>query len=246
MASNPRIPEPEDFPKDLVVTINPPPNDKPAENILILLHGLGDTHSPFAALGKNFNFPETACLAVRAPSMLPFNNNQYHWGDDLIFDSSTGDLDMEADFTTTHKLFKTIVDDVLVGKCGWSKRAIFFIGFGQGGMVALDVASRLPTAEGEYGGVVSLGGPLPTTAPSPHPKAKTPIMVMGGEKNSAITEGVEARIKNVFEFVEVVKWRGKKGDGMMQNQEEALPMMRFMARRLRSKAGIPAGAVELS
>ncbi|KAA8912444.1 Phospholipase/Carboxylesterase-domain-containing protein [Sphaerosporella brunnea] len=246
MATIPRIPEPKDFSKDLVVTINGPANDKPAANILILLHGLGDTHSPFAALGKNFNFPETASLAVRAPSKLPFDENGYHWGNDLIFDSSSGGLDMEADFTTTHKLLKTIIDDVLVDKCGWNRRAIFFIGMGQGGMVALDLASRLPAAEGEFGGVVSLGGPLPNAAPSPHPKAKTPVMAMGAEKNSAITEGAEARLKNVFEFVEVVKWHGRKEDGMMKNKEEAMPMMQFMARRLRSNAGIPAGAVELS
>jgi predicted esterase len=246
MATNPRIPELGDFPKDLIVAISPPTDDKPAANILILLHGLGDTHSPFAALGKTLNFPETACLAVRAPSTLPFDNNGYHWGDDLIFDSSSGGLDMEANFTTTHKLFKILIDDVLVGKCGWKRRAMFFIGMGQGGMVALDVASRLPAAEGEFGGVVSLGGPLPNSAPSPDPKVKTPVIVMGADKNSAITETVEARLKNVFEFVEVVKWRGRKEDGMMKNQEEALPMMKFMARRLRSNSGIPSGAVELS
>ncbi|KAI5844169.1 phospholipase/Carboxylesterase superfamily protein [Tricharina praecox] len=240
-----RIPEPSDFPGDMVITIIAPRKDGPVENILILLHGLGDSHSPFAALGKNFNFPETTCLAVRAPTMLPFNPNGFHWGDDLIFDSSTGGLDMEADFTSAHKLMKTIIDDTLVGKCGWKRRAIFLLGLGQGGMLALDLASRLPPSE-EFGGVVSLGGPLPNTAPSPHPKAKTPVMVMGAEKNSEVTEGVEARVNEVFEFVEIVKWRGRTGDGVMKNQEEAMPMMRFMARRLRSRAGIPAGAVELS
>ena len=241
----PRIPEPEEFPKDTVIAIIPPQKGGSVENILILLHGLGDSHSPFAALGKNFNFPETACLAARAPSMVPFNNNGFHWGDDLIFDSSTGGLDMEADFTSAYKLMKTIIDDTLVDKCGWTRRAIFLFGLGQGGMVALDLASRLPASE-EFGGVLSLGGPLPSAAPSPHPKAKTPVMLMGAEKNSEITESAGARVKDVFEFVEVVKWHGRTGDGMMKNQEEAMPMMRFMARRLRSRAGIPAGAVELS
>jgi len=240
-----RVPEPRDFPNDMVLTIIPPQKAGHTENILILLHGLGDSHAPFAALGKNFNFPETTCLAIRAPSPLPFNPNRFHWGDDLIFDSSTGGLDMEADFTSAHNLMKTIIDDVLVGECGWERRAIFLLGLGQGGVVALDIASRLPTTE-EFGGVVSLGGPLPSTAPSPHPKAKTPVLVMGAEKSSEITEGVEARVKNVFEIVEIVRWRDRTGDGMMKNQEEAMPMMRFMARRLRSRAGIPAGSVELS
>lgn len=37
------------------------------ENLLILLHGLGDTHVPFANLGKQFKLPQTATLALRAP-----------------------------------------------------------------------------------------------------------------------------------------------------------------------------------
>jgi len=246
--TQPRIPEVSDFPQDLIVTIIPPQDEtKPVSNILIILHGLGDTHIPFAGLGKKFNFPETACLAIRGPSTLPFNENGFHWGDDLIFDSSTGSLDMEAQFTKAHELLNTIIDDTLLNKCGWKRRAIFFLGFRQGGMVALDIASRLPAgvADGEYGGVVSLGGPLPNDAPSPSQKAKTPVMLMGAEKNSAITEEVEARVRNVLEFVEVVKWRGRKEDGMIRNTEEAMPMMRFFARRLRSRVGIPESAVEL-
>lgn len=245
--AQPRIPEADDFPSDIVITILPPQNLKPAANVLILLHGLGDTHAPFAVLGKNFNFPETACLAVRGPLALPFNDNGYHWGDDVIFDSSTGGLDMEASFNKTHEVLKQIIDETLIGKCGWNRRAIFFLGFGQGGMVALDIASRIPATDEdpEFGGVVSLGGPLPHAAPAPGKKAKTPILVMGSEKDSAITEGVEARVKNVFEFVQVVRWKGRKNDGMMKNTEEAMPMMQFFSRRLRSRAGIPEGAVEL-
>ena len=246
--TQPRIPEVSDFPGDLVVSIIPPQDEKkPVSNILLLLHGLGDTNAPFTNLAKNFNFPETACLAIRGPSRLPFDENGFHWGDDLIFDTSQGGLDMEAQFTQTHELLEKILD-ILVGKCAWKRRAIFFFGLGQGGMVALDIASRLPAGgpDGEYGGVVSLGGPLPHDAPSPGRKAKTPVMLMGAERVSAITEDVEARVKNVFEFAEIVRWSGRKEDGMMRNQEEAMPMMKFYARRLRSRAGIPDGAVELS
>jgi predicted esterase len=248
--TEPRVPEASDFPRDAVVDIVlPKDKSKPVSNILILLHGLGDSHAPFAALGAQFNFPETACLAVRAPLALPFNPNGYHWGDDLIFDTSTGGLDMMGStFNASHKLMKEIIDDVLVGKCGWKRRAIFLFGFGQGGVVALDVATQLPVEgpDAEFGGVVSLGGPLHHSAPSPAKKFKTPILVMGAEKNTAITTEAAQRLKNVFEFVEIVNWKGRKEDGMMKNAEEAMPMMRFMARRLRSRAGIPKGAIELS
>jgi len=247
--SEPRTPEASDFPKDITVSIVAPQNEKKASsNILILLHGLGDSHAPFAALGMNMSLPETTCVAVRAPEPLPFANDGFHWGDDLIFDSSTGGLDMESEFTKTHNLLKRVVDDVLIGNCGWKRRAVFFFGFGQGGLVALDVASRLSAkeADSEFGGVVSIGGPLPTSAPSPAQKAKTPVILLGAEKNSAINESAEARARNVFDSVQVVHWKGRKQDGIMKTPDEVRPIMEFFARRLRSRAGIPAGTVELS
>jgi len=126
--SEPRTPEASDFPKDITVSIVAPQNEKKASsNILILLHGLGDSHAPFAALGMNMSLPETTCVAVRAPEPLPFANDGFHWGDDLIFDSSTGGLDMESEFTKTHNLLKRVVDDVLIGNCGWKRRAVFFL-----------------------------------------------------------------------------------------------------------------------
>ncbi|TGZ82666.1 phospholipase/Carboxylesteras-like protein [Ascodesmis nigricans] len=242
-----RIPEANDFPKDIILSLVPSQDKKPPSNILILLHGLGDRHEPFATLGSRFNFPETLCISLRGPSQLPFSETGFHWGDDLIFDSSTGGLDMDTGFERTVKMLETVIDEVLIGKCGWSRRAIIFFGFGQGGMVALNTAARLSSsnADGEFGGVISIGGPLPHSAPSPHPKAKTPVIVLGGSKNTAITDTAESRIRNVFGAATIVHWSGKSGDGMMQNAEETRPMMEFIARRLRSKAGIPKGAVEL-
>ena len=65
-----------------------PSDDGTDENLLILLHGLGifpppilhrstlithiglgDTHKPFARLGKSLKLPQTATLALRAPEL---------------------------------------------------------------------------------------------------------------------------------------------------------------------------------
>jgi hypothetical protein len=51
-------------------------------------------------------------------------------------------------------------------------------------------------------------------------------------------------LKARFGEVEYIKW-GKAGDGMPTNREEMVPIMRFFARRLKSRAGVPVGAVEL-
>ncbi|KAG8916516.1 hypothetical protein FRC01_003018 [Tulasnella sp. 417] len=51
-----------------------PSDDGTDENLLILLHGLGDTHVPFAKLGKSLKLPQTATLALRAPEHGPMLN----------------------------------------------------------------------------------------------------------------------------------------------------------------------------
>lgn len=47
------------------------------------------------------------------------------------------------------------------------------------------------------------------------------------------------------EHVEYHQWK-KADDSIPQNREEAMPMMQFFARRLRSQKGVPEGSLELS
>ncbi|KAI5780765.1 phospholipase/Carboxylesterase-like protein [Geopyxis carbonaria] len=244
----PRIPTSADFGDTATIHVSPTSIDQRISNVLILLHGLGDTEQPFSVLGSRLNIPETLCLSVRGPHPLPFDSHGFHWGNDIIFDQASGGLDMDSGFDDTRQLFKTIIDEVLVNICGWSRRKLFFFGFGQGGMVALDIAASLPAGgpDSQYGGVVSIGGPPSSTTNPLTQKPRTPILVIGSAQNSAITDGVEARLKNIFESVEICKWRGRNGDGMMKNAEETMPIMRFFASRLYSYAGIPEGSVEIS
>jgi predicted esterase len=57
-------------------------------NLLILLHGLGDTHIPFQSLGKKLasNLPQTAVLSLRAGCPVPFMEGaSWAWWD--VWDS---------------------------------------------------------------------------------------------------------------------------------------------------------------
>lgn len=245
--TTPRLPESSDFPPHLTYILTPSttPPSKASQNLLILIHGLGDTHLPFAALGSNLNLPETACLAIRGPIPLPFEITGFHWGDDIIFDHSTGGLDGDSGFNKTRKLFREVVEETLVKRCGWDTRRIFLLGFGQGGMVALDVSAG--TKNTEYGGVISIGGALPSDSENPCEcrRSKTPVLLLGAAKNSAIDTATEKKVRGAFEFVQVVKWAGRDGDGMMRTREEARPIMEFFGRRLGSRVGVPEGVVEL-
>lgn len=110
-------------------------------------------------------------------------------------------------------------------------------------MVALDAAAGAGEGVG-YGGVVSIGGVLPADC-GVGGKRKTPVLVLGAERNSVVDKKAEERVRGVFGAVTVVRWKGRDGDGMMKTREEARPVMEFFGRRLGSRAGVPEGAVEL-
>ncbi|TVY12561.1 putative hydrolase, partial [Lachnellula arida] len=208
-------------------------------NILILLHGLGDTHTSFTSLGKSLNLPETATISLRAPNPIPpiftgSSEPSFHWGDDILFDESKGSIDLDAGFTTTTKiLLHNIIQEVLIEKCHYPPRNILFYGYGQGGMAALSVAAAAATQdtemEMEFGGVVSVGGRLPSSSSSSSSssistsksgqskskekgKCKTPVLVCGGSRSREVTRTAVDALKERFAAVEYVRW-AKEGDG---------------------------------
>jgi len=177
---------------------------------------------------------------------MPFDIEGAHWGDDIVFDEANGGIDVDTGFKKSTKIvLEDVIAKVLLEKCGYKLREIILFGFGQGGMLAMNVAAEL--GEQELGGVVSIGGALPISAPvlEVNKKSRTPLIVCKGYRNSAIKYEDEGKIKDTFEFVEIKEW-SKTGDGMPSNRDEMLPIMQFFARRLRSVRGVPKGSVELT
>ncbi|PYH31139.1 alpha/beta hydrolase [Aspergillus neoniger CBS 115656] len=260
----PNPPTPSHFPPHLTLTITPPSttsssSPNPSPNILLLLHGLGDTSQNLTTLARALNLPETTVLTLQAPTPLPFDLGGFHWGDDITF-SPAGDLDMDAGFTrSTSTIIKEVIVDTLLKKCGYRGRDIVVFGIGQGGMVGLEVARHFRTSLGgedgdkELGGVVSIGAPVGLSGKAPATgsgKSRTPLLIVagkedGGERSTAVTAAGVRRTKEWFEFVEVSRYK-RRGDGMPRNAEEMRPVMEFLARRLRSYKGVPEGSVELS
>lgn len=181
---------------------------------------------------------------MQAPAPLPFDLGGFHWGDDMIFDQNTGEMDMDTGFKTSSRLvLDKVIREGLIGKCGYKAREIVVFGFGQGGMVGLQAAAEL---EGEeLGGVVSIGGRLSSSLSLKAKKSRTPVLICRASKASAVTDAAVSKLKDAFEFVETKDWK-KNGDSMPSNREEMMPIMQFFARRLRSTKGVPAGSVELT
>ena len=150
-------------------------------------------------------------------------------------------MDMDTGFSKISKIIKQdIIEEVLVTKCGYTPREIVFYGFGQGGMAALAMA---PGITGELGGIVSVGGPLPAS-PSAAQSPLTPVLLLGGSSKSMVTQPALQATRSVFKSLEYHKWN-RPGDGMPTSREEMLPIMQFLARRLRSRQGVPDGSVEM-
>ncbi|MCJ1287884.1 hypothetical protein MMC26_007236 [Xylographa opegraphella] len=240
-----RLPTTSDFSSHVDLTITPPPPSQAPVNVLILLHGLGDTNNSFTTLGKQLALPETACISLQGPTPLPFDLGGFHWGDDIIFDQATGQMEFDTGFSKITRILTSLLE-TLVHKCGYQPREIILFGFGQGGMATLATAASF---DAELGGIVSIGGPLPSsliaassTSPS---KSKTPVLVLGGSSKTLITPDAVSRLGSRFHYVDYKKWPDKVADGMPRNRNEMLPLMQFFSRRLRSRAGVPEGSVEI-
>ena len=239
----PRAPVTADLPNSCTAQINSSADGKDPANALLMLHGMGDNAANFGLLGRRMNLPETVSIALQAPAALPFDLGGYHWGDDIIFDQDSGQMDMDTGFTKSSALVDDVIQRVLVGKCGFRHRQIHLFGLGQGGMVALNVARAM--RDKELGSIVSLGGPLPATKIQELSKtARTPVLVLHGSSRSSLSVTAVKTIKDAFSVAAFHQW-SRPGDGMPTSRDEMLPIMQFLASRYQSLAGVPPGAQQI-
>lgn len=71
------------------------------------------------------------------------------------------------------------------------------------------------------------------------------MLVCAGSDQSVVTSSTEDKLKHVFDFVEIKRYR-RPGDNMPKDRDEMMPIMQFFSRRLRSTKGVPKGSVEIS
>lgn len=189
-STQPRLPTLSDLPSPLVGTIVA--HDTSVSNCLILLHGLGDSHLPFAQLARCLNLPQTVCISLRGLKPVPLvsdlsddGSGSWHWGADLAFDQDglvSDDADLHDAIQALQALCRVLTAPLPTG-CGFRSQAIFLMGFGQGGRLALLLAlaqgtlpsisptsihpnSTQPSYTSRLGGVLSIGGIIEHIPPS--------------------------------------------------------------------------------
>lgn len=237
-----------------------PSSDGVDENLLILFHGFGDTHVPFARLGASLKLPQTATLAIRAPQLIPFlfpeDPEGFQWYPTY---SDLGELLTKPDPTPVLQDLLELLDH-LVNDCHWQASNIHLFGFAQGGSVAAELALRywkhpgsgsrdsgdaanLRSRHVTLGSIVTISGPLlsyPTNIACP-----TPILIVHrpNSEDSALTNAAIAAFKKGFtgRVVEERLDGPPTREGMPSSRAEWEPIMRFWSDVLSRRIGGTAG-----
>ncbi|KAJ1307374.1 hypothetical protein OPQ81_001479 [Rhizoctonia solani] len=190
-----------------------PSDDGVDENLLIVLHGLGDTMVPFVGMARQLKLPQTAALVLQAPDLIPFleeGEEMYQWYTSF---TSLGELiERPNPLPAVQKIHKMI--EYLKEECKWPTARIHLFGFAQGGSVALESALRL---SGGIKSVVSIGGGLVESPTRAGPGSGTRVLYVGPSAD-------EAGLRKGFGNVRTEKMNELR---MIRGQGEWSPVMRF-------------------
>ncbi len=207
-----------------------PSDDGTDENILILLHGLGDTHKPFSNLGRQLKLPQTAVLALRAPDQIPYlYEDAFQWYNsfDLL-----GELVRYPNPTPALDLMKQVLRH-LVDDCAWREDRVHLLGFAQGGSVAAEFGLKWwKEQKGKLGSIVSVGGPL-LSYPTIEELSPTPLFVVhrASPAEPSLPRDAMVAFGRAYQTVGDEKLDGRRS-GMPSSKDEWEPIMRFWSEKL--------------
>ncbi|QRW04146.1 Rho-GTPase-activating protein [Ceratobasidium sp. AG-Ba] len=193
-----------------------PSDDGIDENLLIFLHGLGDTLAPFARLAKQLQLPQTATLILQAPDLIPFleeGEEMYQWYTSF---TQLGELIEHPNPLRGVQVVHRALEHLTSPTCGWPADRIHLFGFAQGGSVALESALRRP---GGIKSVVSVGGGLVEVPTRAGPGAGTKVLYVGSSAG-------ETGLSKGFSSVRVERMGGTEVR-MPKGKDEWGVIMRF-------------------
>jgi len=223
------------------------------ENLLLLLHGLGDNPGPFASLAKTLALPQTSYIALGAPFEVPLSASGRSWF--TVWDSTFNLIEGRQGEERRVRSMQSTVDALeqllmhLNVYCGWDFRKLHLFGFSQGGTVAMALARRCAAAQGKVLGscvaiasglleeqlyVESLNGVKRKSVT----KDKLPVLLLHGDKDAVVSrrrvEETEALLKSEGMEVKMHSIPGK-GHTMLNSETETRIVMEFWANNLSNR-----------
>lgn len=138
-------------------------------NLLLILHGLGDTSDSFVSLSTTLQktLPQTATVIIQGSQRIPILPEKAFSYWDTI--TPLGEVIDEAhqDPRKWLEAFERWIREEVTGRCGWKSEDVHLFGFGQGGTAAVEAVlycekqRRLAKEESiRFGSVVSVCGSL--------------------------------------------------------------------------------------
>lgn len=135
-----RKPEPRASSRHFKTIKYKPSPDGTDSNLLILLHGLGDTAESFSSLGGTLQhtLPQTATITLQGLTRIPILPEQAYSYWDAI--SPLGEIvpDSQVDPRVFLSAFEKFVKEEVVERCGWDLRFVHLVGFAHGATAALE------------------------------------------------------------------------------------------------------------
>lgn len=243
-------PKAQDFPWELRDFSYSSSGDGVDENLLILLHGLGDVHKNFFQLGQKMELPQTAVMAISGPIMFPeeiihgrawFVAFDEDW--ELIQPEKGDERRLKSMRTATILLDKVI--EVMCKSYGWTRDRVHVLGFSQGGTLALDLALR-SCGPRRLGSVVAISASLLPEFLMQELKEEDKDVACGGACTSVlITHGSQDNvvskkevratrdfISKIHPSVQVGLQFFNKEHCMVKSKEEMEHLMRFWSQHL--------------
>ncbi|PFH53420.1 hypothetical protein AMATHDRAFT_73266 [Amanita thiersii Skay4041] len=223
-----------------------PSDDGIDENLLILLHGLGDTHIPFAKMGRQLKLPQTAVLSMRAPEQIPYlEESAFQWY--TSFDH-LGQVIQHPNPTPALDLLSKVFDH-LIKECTWPAHRIHLFGFAQGGTVASEFGIKFwreqlreqrpspslgssSSPQASLGSIVSISGPL-LSWPQFKPTSPTPILMIhrSPPSEAALRRDDLKALKLAYQSI-TDEQLSANIPGMPASKTEWHPIMRFWSEKL--------------
>ncbi|DBB02306.1 TPA: hypothetical protein ACH3X3_011319 [Trebouxia sp. C0006] len=217
------------------------------ENLLILLHGYGDTPEPYAKLARQMALPQTACLALPGPiGRVPGTPNGRAWYSEEDEDKSpTGGNSSSNSVTSTFQWLQQVLAG-LQGSNGWQASHTHLFGFSQGGSAALHLALHC-RGEAKLGSCVAvaaallpqqLKGLIELQQQQQAAGSATPVLITHGSKDTEVpqsraqaTAAAAARTGSITQFHSIPG----KGHGMISGPAEMRLLMAFWGQSLKHR-----------
>lgn len=222
-SSPPCLPTETDFSPSVSLVISQAELDEPVEHLLIYLHHFGENETSMETLARRLRkrLPRSAYILVRGIAPVSSESSAFHWGDPRTQRD-------EGFFNASKSVLTDVIKDVLISKRSIMPSNIMILGHCQGGTAALAMVAAWDGIE--FGGVISIGGPLPLYVQLPSMiKAKTPALILRAALGDIHPSALK-RIKDTFTTVDVETREGEQ-DTIPNTPDALKPILDFFAHR---------------